>query len=329
MASFPHIITWNAQSVVPKRNEIIANLDHLECDILLVTETWLNPQLNFSIPGYSVIRKDRAKGWGGVAIIINNKIKFTVVRAFTDLEFLAIRLDHPSILIGVAYFRPHQPPTETDLTLITHFGSPFIIGGDWNSKHRFWNNVHSPYSFKCDALDHFGTAHRSVSLKKIAPTDPSSGSLFHMSTDWDKYRESTLAWSTVSKFNSTSDIDQCIDTLNSFLLGSLRDATTRDSTLENSPSATRRKAVANDDHLTSLIKARRKLRKLYQISNDPYFNQQSKEYTRLIKIRISDIRQKAWVKMLQCFIKPDPTFWATYQSLAKKRNFSIPVLEVN
>ena len=67
----------NARSIVNKFPELHYMLDNENIDILLVTETWLKPEINNAILtnnlAFSTFRKDRLHSTGGgVCILVNN-----------------------------------------------------------------------------------------------------------------------------------------------------------------------------------------------------------------------------------------------------------------
>lgn len=94
------ILQWNARSLRRK----LYNLKVLarKCDIVCIQETWFEERnmdgslLNFTLPGFEVIRKDREEdsSHGGVSIIIKKGIEFKPlsIRKFYGLEIVAIEL---------------------------------------------------------------------------------------------------------------------------------------------------------------------------------------------------------------------------------------------
>ena len=56
-----HILQWNAHSLIANGQEFKRYLHKLEVipDVVCVQETWLKPELDFVIPGFSSIRQDR------------------------------------------------------------------------------------------------------------------------------------------------------------------------------------------------------------------------------------------------------------------------------
>ena len=134
---------WNAGSPASKRRELIFVLNKNKTHIALITETWLSSGVDFSIPGHKSVRADRKQGNGGdVAILIHNSIRYTVVPFnFPDgYEAVFIRIHNPSLFVGVAYNPPRNSLTSADLYAITSLGSPLLVGGDFNARHRSWRN---------------------------------------------------------------------------------------------------------------------------------------------------------------------------------------------
>lgn len=73
----------NVRSITHKMDSIRLLLKDKTFDIFTVSETWLNPRITdaeITIPGYSVVRKDRTSRGGGVAIFIRDEIPFKIRR---------------------------------------------------------------------------------------------------------------------------------------------------------------------------------------------------------------------------------------------------------
>ena len=66
------ILQWNARSLIVNGQEFKKYIDDLSerPNVLCIQETWLKPELDFIIKGYTAIRRDRKSGrGGGVAIV--------------------------------------------------------------------------------------------------------------------------------------------------------------------------------------------------------------------------------------------------------------------
>lgn len=70
------ILQWNARSLIANGQEfkkVVRDFD-VKPDFLCIQETWLKPCLDFSIPGYVCLRKDRQdRPGGGCATFIKKK----------------------------------------------------------------------------------------------------------------------------------------------------------------------------------------------------------------------------------------------------------------
>ena len=53
------IITWNANSLLPKLEELREFLARRKPDVLLLSETWLRANNNVRLPNYAFYRDDR------------------------------------------------------------------------------------------------------------------------------------------------------------------------------------------------------------------------------------------------------------------------------
>ena len=126
---------WNATSLYHKRNELIRAVADLQPGIILITETWLTPQVFFSLPGYAMVRTDRPVKNGGVAIFIHSSIHYVNIILNTPWPHDAcfIKLSAPKIIIGVSYAPPGAIKDTWLYDAMVRLGSPFLIGVDWNA----------------------------------------------------------------------------------------------------------------------------------------------------------------------------------------------------
>jgi exonuclease III len=143
-------ISWNCQSIKPKLNELALFLICHNIDIVLLSETWLKPEIKFSISGFDCYRCDRSTGssnpHGGVAILVNKNIchkliKFGSTKSIESI-FIQIPSENCNITIGCVYC-----PPRVDVDFKGEFASllaspgPLIISGDFNAKYAAWNNI--------------------------------------------------------------------------------------------------------------------------------------------------------------------------------------------
>lgn len=146
------ILIWNAQSIRKKINEFSNFLNTQRIDICLLTETWLKQSESCSVQNYVLYRKDRSPTnqsqrnvGGGVAIAIRNGIQHRQIPDL-DLEIIeTIGIELQGTNIYAAYFPGSKLNAQklrafqADIIKISSIRGKFLVGGDLNSKHRFWN----------------------------------------------------------------------------------------------------------------------------------------------------------------------------------------------
>lgn len=152
------IIFWNAKSISNKIIELEYFLNQNKIDIIFISETWLKQNQNISIQNYTVYRKDRSviplannnrNVGGGVAIAVRNGLSHTLLPDIGTevIETIGIELYGPNQnvkLIG-AYFpgsklnKPKLEKFKNEIRLLTASRTSYLICGDLNAKHRFWN----------------------------------------------------------------------------------------------------------------------------------------------------------------------------------------------
>lgn len=149
------IVCWNAQSIRNKLTETEHFLNSNNIDVILFSETWLKNYHNTSIQNYKLYRKDRFGSQqtvgGGVAIAIKNGIPHSLLPNINTkiIESIGIEIYSNNITIRlVSVYFPGTRLTisklkdfKNDLKILTSSKNNFIIGGDLNAKHRFWNCI--------------------------------------------------------------------------------------------------------------------------------------------------------------------------------------------
>ena len=116
------ITNLNLQSINNKKAEILLMLERDNPDIVVGTETWLKPDVsNAEIfpSSYTIYRKDRADGYGGVILAVktdyvSEMITLPTDKSDTELEtvFAKITLENDSKVVVGAVYRP----TNNDFT---------------------------------------------------------------------------------------------------------------------------------------------------------------------------------------------------------------------
>ena len=95
-----NIVFWNCQGLRPKRKELQNYVLQNQIDIPALSETFLEPKLDFGLPGYDISKNNRLVGTKvGVTILVKKSInvkqewkseRFNVI---TDNEALAIKTE--------------------------------------------------------------------------------------------------------------------------------------------------------------------------------------------------------------------------------------------
>lgn len=142
---------WNAQSLRPKVPELSKFLEKNSVDIVLISETWLNPSIVLNIPGYIFYRKDRDSAsrfpHGGVGVLIRKTVSHSLFRSyktnFIENLFIKVPFQDTELHIGVVYCPPNTPMQnfKEEFNKLFSTSHPTIIAGDVNAKHQYWNNT--------------------------------------------------------------------------------------------------------------------------------------------------------------------------------------------
>lgn len=148
------VINVNARSLADKVEDFERILLVHSPDIMVVTETWLHPNIANSelCPlGYSVVRKDRAFRGGGLAIFHKTSSQCTPVSISINHEVLLCKLLYKNVsFIVCAIYRPRNAPINliSDLNnylfQYTKNFTNFILLGDFNLPCIDWDTLEKP-----------------------------------------------------------------------------------------------------------------------------------------------------------------------------------------
>lgn len=109
------IVHINAQSLKNKMEEFRYTFENSNIDVICVSETWFQPELQdsiFAVNGYQLYRADRGRRGGGVAVYVRCDFKCKIILKSSTgdpLEFIFLELNHNSncLMVGVVY-RPNK-----------------------------------------------------------------------------------------------------------------------------------------------------------------------------------------------------------------------------
>ena len=143
LASEPKLIDMNVRATEHKLS------------VLGVSETWLDDTIRDSdleIPGYNIIRKDRNRHGGGVAIYVEDNLYFKVHPELSSNSFetlwISVRLPQGRVYVGVMYVSPNLSTSAADHfidylevtfdSINTNNPKAIILLGDFNAKSNKW-----------------------------------------------------------------------------------------------------------------------------------------------------------------------------------------------
>ena len=107
----------NCRSLSPKLDHLRLLAEASRPLIICLCETWLDESISndeIFIPGFSLIRRDRDRHGGGIAMYIHDSVPFTVRLKHPSIELLLVNLKikRKSIVCGLYYRPPSSNPSD-------------------------------------------------------------------------------------------------------------------------------------------------------------------------------------------------------------------------
>lgn len=143
----PHsvkILSWNANSLTNKKDELHECMRHHEIDVALIGETFLSIGKKFKIANTDVYRYDRPTAGGGTAILIRRGTEHHEIAlpplASIEANAVMVKTQSGDLRIISAYKPPQKALDTADLDAIFSDPVPTILAGDLNCKHTSWNS---------------------------------------------------------------------------------------------------------------------------------------------------------------------------------------------
>lgn len=145
------ILYWNANGISNKKVEFVNFVKRHDFDVIAIVETFLKPTNRFSVTNYTCVRLDRASGpKGGILVLIKKSIAFSIMcdQNLKTIEALGIQVcTRKGPLCIMAAYNPgaisQAVEFEQDIRKLTSRKGNFLICGDLNARHRFWNCISS------------------------------------------------------------------------------------------------------------------------------------------------------------------------------------------
>lgn len=138
-----NILSWNANSIKYKCNELSQTILDYNLDIIGLCETKINDNYNLSIKGFHVYRNNRDNRGGGVALAINKNIKQTFYNLpqLNSVEAVAAQIHTPQgqVLLICMYIPPKNKLNINDIRILFNLQNKTILFGDLNARNKIWN----------------------------------------------------------------------------------------------------------------------------------------------------------------------------------------------
>lgn len=137
------LFQWNIRSYSKNKPSLYNYLDSSHIDIIILCETWLQPNYHPTSPGFTAIHNKRFDGKGGVSVLVKTGLPFTYFIPNIDLPFNVqfIILEIQGISIAAGYVPPNVTMSTSHWSrIVSLLSTPFILMGDFNCHHMAWGN---------------------------------------------------------------------------------------------------------------------------------------------------------------------------------------------
>ncbi len=142
------LLQWNARSLLANGQEFKHFIKTLvvKPDIICIQETWLKPNLDFIMYGYSVIRKDRDLGkGGGCATFIKQGIPYRQLGMGDDQECIMVEIwERGEEIVIINYYNPCKNLELNNLLTIQGQNKNKVVWcADFNVHSTVWGGCHT------------------------------------------------------------------------------------------------------------------------------------------------------------------------------------------
>ena len=140
------ILQWNARSLLANGQEFKHFIKEMaeKPDVMCVQETWLKPNLDFVVHGYTVIRKDRSQGGGGgCATFIKQDIPYRLLEKGEDQEYIVVEIwEREEKVVISNYYNPCKRLVLDSLVRIKGQDRNKVIWcADFNAHNTVWGGL--------------------------------------------------------------------------------------------------------------------------------------------------------------------------------------------
>ncbi len=148
------VLYMNARSLIPKRDEFLAQIATEKPDVIAITESWANSShlmAEFAIAGYESYQKNRMHKKGGGVICYVKSTLSTVKIEKEDAQnhdsiYVELTNGNKKVTIATVYRSPKQQPAD-DAALYEEIQTTIqnkkaVVIGDFNCPNINWNLMH-------------------------------------------------------------------------------------------------------------------------------------------------------------------------------------------
>ena len=157
------ILQWNSRSLTSNGQEFKKFVENLsdKPHVICVQETWLKPQWDFVMYGYTAKRNDRETGnGGGVATFVKNGVSYNLVKIGKEQESIVIKVWSGKSSITIVNY--YNPCNRLSTDILKDASGPtqgkVIWCGDFNAHSTLWgsNNTDANGSVIEEFIDDMG-----------------------------------------------------------------------------------------------------------------------------------------------------------------------------
>ena len=140
-----NVLQCNCRAVSEKSEILFHFVDKYDIDIFCLNETFLKPGHNFSISNFNTVSLERVdKTGGGVAFLIKNNLKFTVLNDKHENFIRMCELNRVEVLLVKMYYSRQEY-----FNFLNVYSSPRAKKGTPFTEDNFWNK----FTNFCNSLD--------------------------------------------------------------------------------------------------------------------------------------------------------------------------------
>ena len=179
------LMHWNARSLKKKTEELKREITDKNVKIICIQESSLPKDTSFhpKFKNFSMFNLSREDNFGGgLVTLIHDSLHVEDCAMMTNnnIEYMKmkIRVTKDCVFTLINVYIPSQGIQEKDLDVLVPDSQNFVLMGDFNSKHRSWNN--GPENRNGPVLFRWIQTHKVILLnqnKKATYQSPSTGTL--------------------------------------------------------------------------------------------------------------------------------------------------------